>query len=614
MLTVLVLSSCGGGGGSGIAVAPSPSAPATGASSINPAFAATSPLNTAQSLVAMTDSEAKTIALNLWRNDDLSRHPKGSCSGCHGADFFDLASINSTDTDVKRRAVLDGATEQEAQALLQAIKKIRVDARLPTVNARTSRPFQPGGEALLPNATDAAHVIPVKRDIAFGEQLKPLLPTLFGSRIDSLAKAKQARDELLDLASGTNKMGANPNKTNLRRLPTGIVYPRWSADLFQGAAEGTFNDWIADIAHDAKPERKAEWLALQDKYLADPSNLNFWKMYVAARDMTRLPLLASCNLLTLRSTSACAATDDFNKNKFLTSLIGQHMLRLQSLGADKLDSFMPGPIAFSYLDTDPAYAFMKAREGYPLLPSNLWEIGDTGRVMLESTQVIGGFKTALADLGYPLFAQNSIDPLRTSGDEMQSLRQAWFWIGFTFDPSFARISKSNASQWGEYMVGSLIDDRMFNHMALSQLMRLVTRGNLAEATPSKTPLFTMNYRYAWGYNRTVLSNLWNENKNTLFPASVKADSQNIFAALAGNGFRMSMYLQLEAFDALTAMSAVDAKKYQSELLGVREDLTNNGMSAMKAHFDAYHYASSAVADKALVDRVMAKLALTTTPP
>ena len=597
LFVVFVLSGCGGGGGAGGA----------------PSTVASSDPNAAPALVAMTDSQAQGIALKLWRDDDLVRHPKGSCAGCHGADFFDLARINSTDTDIKRRAILDGATEQEAQALVQAVKKLRGDASLPPVNARTFRPFQPGGEVLLANVTDAEHVVPVKRDIAFGEQLKPLLPTLFGSRIDSLSKAKRARDELLDLTSGTNKMGANPNKLNLRKLPTGVVYPRWSADVFHGASEGTFNDWIADIAHDAKPERRAEWLALQDKYLADPSNLNFWKMYFAARDMTRLPLLGACSVVNLKSPSACGITDDFNKNKFLSSLIGQHMLRLQNLGADKLDSFMPGPIAFSYLDTDPVYAFMKAREGFPLLPSNLWEIGDTGRVMLESTQVVGSFKSILADLGYPLFAQNSIDPLRSAGDEMQSLRQAWFWIGFTFDPSFARISKSNASQWGEYMVGSLLEDRMFNHMALSQITRLVTRGNLPEANVTKAPWFTMNYRYAWGYNRTVLSKLWNESRNVAFPAALKTDSQNLFAALTGNGFRMSMYLQLEAFDDLAAMSAADAKKYKSELVGVREDLTNTGALAMKAHFDAHH-AATAAADKVLIDSVMAKLAVTSTPP
>ncbi len=575
--------------------------------------------------VVLSDFQANDLAFKLWRNDDLSVHPKGSCAGCHGPDFFDLASINSTDADLTRRAVADGASALQAQALVQAIKKLRIDSSLPSAGLRTARafrPFQPGGEVLLADATDAAHIVNVKRDVAFGEQLKTLLPTLYGSRIDSLDKAKQARDELLDLASGTNLKGSNPARLNMRKLPTGILYPQWSADLFHGANEGTFNDWVADIAHDPKPERKAEWLALQETYLANPSNLNFWKMYAASRDMTQLPLLGECKVIGLRSTSACATTDDFNKNKFLSSMMGQHMLRLQSQGQDKLDSFMPGPIAFSYLASDPAYAFMNISmtKNFGMLPANLWEIGDSGRVMLEATPVVGSLKSNLADLGYPLFAQNSIDPQRSAGDEKQALNQAWFWIGFTFDPTFARISKSNASKSGEYMVGSLLADRMFSHMMFSQLTRMITRGNLPEASPGKTPWFTMNYRYAWGYGRVVLSTQWNENRTISFPAALKARSEALFASLTGNGFRMNMHLQLEALDNLAKMSSAEASKYKDDLIGLREDVVTPkggafglGESAMKAHFEAYHGATSA-ADKALVDSVVAKIAATSPIP
>jgi hypothetical protein len=231
----------------------------------------------------LSNAEAQKLALSLWRDDDLTRHPKGSCAGCHGADFFDLARIGSTDTDLERRAIIDGASKLEAKALVQAIRQMRLEKNLPTENARAFRPFQPGGTQLLPDLSDAPHIAAIKRDIAFSKQLEPLLPTLMGAPIDSLTKAKQARDELLDLINGTNTAGTNPKRLNLRQLQTGVLYPRWSADLHHGAVEGTFNDWIADIAHDAKPERKAEWHALQDAYLNDPSSENFWRMYLHRR-------------------------------------------------------------------------------------------------------------------------------------------------------------------------------------------------------------------------------------------------------------------------------------------------------------------------------------------
>jgi hypothetical protein len=94
---------------------------------------------------------------------------------------------------------------------------------------------------------------------------------------------------------------------------------------------------------------------------------------------------------------------------------------------------------------------------YPFLPNHFWEVGDMGRVMLESTQTLGSFKGNLASLGFPQFAVDSIDPDRSALAEKQALQMAWFWIGFTQDPSFSRISKSNTTKVGEYMVGTLIE-------------------------------------------------------------------------------------------------------------------------------------------------------------
>jgi hypothetical protein len=543
---------------------------------------------------SLSPEEAQLIAMRLWRDDTLSKHPKGSCAGCHGADFFDLARIGSTDTDLRRRALIDGATQQEADALVVAVNAMRQKYNMPPTHARTFRPFQPGGSVLLPALTDVPHIAAVKRDIAFGQQLEGLLPTLFGFRIDSLERAKKARDELLDLAEGTNRAGANPNLLNLRSLPTGVLYPRWSADLHHGSEEGTFNDWIADVAHDPKSERKTEWLALQDAYLADSSNENFWKMYLAAKDMTATQLLGTCTMDGINPSLACAAAPDFNQHKFLSALIGQHILRLESLGRS---DFAEGALAFSYLDN---FDFMKTRKDPQFLPGDMWEIGDRGRVMLEESNKAATFKTNLQKLGYPEFVQNSIDSQRSEGEEQHQLRLAWFWIGFTFDPSFARIHASNATKVGEYMVGTLIDERMFVHNAFQTHLRLVTKGFLQEANMERrnnqigvfpvVPQFQMNYRYFWGYNRTVLDAEWNESKkfNILIPSDLKAQSTDLFHRLTANGFRMSMYLYLEALEKGAAKA------------------TDISFDAMKAHFDAYE-SEHQVADYALMDALKAKL-------
>jgi hypothetical protein len=647
---VALTSACGGGGG-GSAPNDTPATAVGATTGTTTGAVNTSTVNAASVTPAdpvalpatgLTNAQAKDMALALWRNDDLSRHPKGSCAGCHGADFFDLARIGTSDTDLERRATIDGASPIQAKALVQAIKAVRGEMNLPVQNARSFRPLQPGGSVLLPDLTDAPHIVAVKRDIAFGNQLKALLPTLMTGRIDSLSKAKQARAELIDLAQGSNTQGKNTRNLNMRSLPTGMLYPRWSADFHHGAEEGTFNDWTADIAHDPKPEFKTQWLALQSTYLANPSNENFWKMYFSARDMTRLPLLGSCS----SSGLACAITDDFNKHKFLSAMMGQHLMRLELAG--KVDTFAKGAVAFSYLDTDPTYSFMKANNT-PLqfLPAPLWEVGDNARVLLASDSNPGSFKQNLANLGFPTFAQNSIDPNRTAVEEENSLRLPWFWIGFTFDPSLSRISKSNATRVGEYMVGSLIENRYFNHNALITLMRLATKGTLPEANVQGQnrmstliqlkPKYLMEYSYAWAYNRTVLSspaslvpqtNLWNEDRNTRFPADLKAQSEALFAQLAGNGFRMSMFLQMEQLDktGADALTTSTDPTRPGELEKLRDDWLNDqinvnspatpkpvikgGLYAMYRHFAAHHPATLAADEQLIVD-LMTKLGLTT---
>ncbi len=563
----------------------------------------------------LDDAQAQTVALTLWRNNDLSKHPKGSCAGCHGADFFDLARIGSTDLDVVRRAVTDGASQAEAQALLHSIKKMRANFNMPVTDARNFRPFQPGGQLLPAPATDSPHIANVKRDIAFGKQLETYLPTMMGARIDSLDKAKKARDELLDIAQGTNIAGANPKKVTLRSLPIGLLYPLWSADLHHGKAEGTFNDWVADIAHDPKPEQRTQWQALQDTYLAAPSNENFWKMYNASKTMTQTPLLGSCSVAGAITQTKCTASGDFNKNKFLSSLIGQHMLRLESTGKS-IDDFYKGAVSLSYLDTDASFkSFMTSREGYPLLPNNPWEVADRGRVMLETNNTAGSFQANLRSLGYPEFAVQSIDPTRSAELEKNDLFKAWFWIGFTIDPSFARIHKSNATKVGEYMVANLMQERFFNHNMFAGLMRLAVVGNVQDAnvvgknSPTRiepvAPVFLMKYSYLWAYNRTVLDTQWNDPKGSPIPSAVKADVENYWGRLTGNGFRMSLYLQMDELE--KNRLTVDQK---TQLVGGIADSINpyngqlrrNGLWAMYQHFNRYHGASLA-ADVVLLERL-----------
>ena len=534
-----------------------------------------------------TAQEDYDTALALWRNDDLSVHPKGSCAGCHGPDFIDLARIGSTSADIERRALIDGATKAQADALVRAVLNMRSERGFAQTDARSFRPFQPGG-APLPSTSDNPAIASVERDIAFGKQLQRLLPTLSGQPITSIGEAHRARSEMLDLLGGTNSAGANPERIQLRDLPTGIKYPLWSADLHHGRTEGTFNDWIADVARDALPGRKAEWDGIQDAYLANPSTVNFWRMYHAASEMTEPQLLGECTMTQNNAHLACGGAADFNKNKYLSALIGQHLIRIGQAGRG---NFMRGPLAFAYLDDDPGLSFMLDRKDNFLLPGNPWEIGDRGRVMLSNSNEEGTFRRDLAQLGFPQFVLDSIDDQRTVTQEQHALRLAWFWIGFTMDPSFARIHKSNSTKVGEYMVATLLRENMHMHNSFQANMRIIAKGALPEANvksmgsgraPQKVaPQMQLNYSYFVGYNRTILR--WTGNS---IPAALKSEQERMWHMFTANGFRMGLYLQEEALRNGTS----EARDVPFEPLEV--------------HF-AHYQPEQTAHDRALIDRTKA---------
>jgi len=518
---------------------------------------------------------AQQTAMLLWRNDLPAKHPKGSCASCHGADFFDLARIGSTDADIVRRALIDGATADEAEALRQAVRNMRQSMKLPATNPRTFRPFQPGGQILLPQLQEAQwNITAVKRDIAFAENVSTLLPTFYGTRIATLAQAQKARDEMLDIARGSNSSGASPKSTQLRDLPVGLDYPLWSADKFHGNKEGTLNDWVADLGFVPKPGRKVEWQALENAYLTRPANDTFWAMYSSVDGMLELATpLGACKAQSRSGGSGvgsihfelCGRATGAFKHKFKSAVIGQHMMRMDALG--RLNEFANGALGFSYLDLDPQFRSVPKENwgGRSMLPSDLWEVGDvlgrtTIRALAEKTLGEG-----TAALGLPNFVVDSIDASRTVTKEEQELRLPWMWIGFTFDPSFARIAPSHSTRVAEYMVATLLDAKLFNHNAFMTHMRLMAASYLPEASAIAAKTSTgvsrvtndrlhevINYSYFFGYGRNLMGagyDGWAESVKHggagPVPQTLKDRSAQLWSTQVSNGMRTGLLLLLD---------------------------------------------------------------------
>jgi hypothetical protein len=97
----------------------------------------------------------------------------------------------------------------------------------------------------------------VQRDAAFAKHLKSRLPILMGRRIDSLAKAESAVDEIRAI--------------DLFTLPIGIPFNQLSEDIANGKPHATIADWLPDTP-------VSPGYAVQDAYLASPTRENLVRL------------------------------------------------------------------------------------------------------------------------------------------------------------------------------------------------------------------------------------------------------------------------------------------------------------------------------------------------
>lgn len=526
-LLSLALAACGGEDAATSAqtsIAPIPgSAQASTMAAIPPALTPATLIN----------DPAYRNALDVWRAPRVN----GECMSCHGPDFFDLARTGTLDSDIRRRGIMDGASPAEVEQLIEGVRVVRQAYRLAPENPRTFRPLQPGG-AVLPGASTIA------RDLAFAEEFAKFAPTLTSAQpIRTLADAKRARDELLAI--------------DFDRIRVGMAFPIWSTDRFHGAAEGNLNDWVADVARTARPEARAEWLALQDAYLADPSDFNFWRVYFALQTMTQPFGLRPGNLAAHEQKIIRVAD-----LKLRNALIGQHLLRTEALG--RRNQFMRGAMPFAYLTRDEPFrtafdrldATGRVGERLPrFLPNPIWELGDYARVGFDADPSTAGrlgnisSRDALRDrltlMGYPQFVINGIDPGLTAGQSETDIRLAWFMLGLRFDPGMQRISQSNSTLVGEYLQENLHNLDYFNHRVFVEALRLVNRSYRPEASPGAPPPYRLFFGYFAKYNRQMPSR-WNSTGHTAVGGDIKSAQIDAYKRTAANFFRMSLLLHEEA--------------------------------------------------------------------
>lgn len=438
---------------------------------------------------ASPDTKVILEGMKAWRTPGGKFN--AACSSCHSPDAFDLAQFNFSDATIQRRATAHVGKDDAAKivAMVHAVRR-KYGINHP-LDSESVRPLQPGGEVLPGDK-------PADRDLAFGKSLSGPLPTLMVGRIDTLAKAQKARDEVLAL--------------DARSLKIGIPFNRWSEDLFHGDAHGTVADWVADLPCAPDPAKQKEWFEIVDRYVAEPTDDNLWKLYNAVPDHTK-PFVGM------------PFATQFSYRKYTSMLIGQHLMRQRALGLK--NERQSGRVAFS--------AVSKAE-----IPNPFWQLGEYA-VLNEGLDS--------ESQGMPEEVRPTLSPTRPFPSQMREIKAPWLWLGWLMDQGLQRTPGDTNSRNGRYFTLALYTDGGY---ALHNTF-MITRKQLVQSyDPSALPEGQIQ-PYVFDFSELIA------HRNAIRYEPQDPERQAMFRTMTGNALRMGMLLLIDETkrSGIVASKAVD---------------------------------------------------------
>ena len=362
--------------------------------------------------------EAAVISAGLtaWRKPDGNGL---TCAQCHTPFAYDIAQFNFTRADV-RLATTPHLAQPDADVIFDMIEVYR--AKYPPAGGlkdfRTFRPMQPGGGVIVGGEDSSADV----RDAAFGFQLRNRF-RFAQDRIRSLAESRAAAAELIHV--------------RVADIPIGIRFNHWSRSVLrEGAAlGGEVAKWLPSAGLVAKPAFAAQWLALQDAYIADPSTANMWAIYGAMGTMTTLDAHNFIPNVTHPN------WEWIIRGQHFANLIFAHDELLKARGLPSLLAAEDGQRPFrSVRDTINNNSL-----------SPFWQVGDNARVV--ENRPFSELPVRNKDTIY-LGPNHDTENETFTIDQIDNFRLTWFWMGWMRDNSL-RFSGEGSTLSGEYFIGSL---------------------------------------------------------------------------------------------------------------------------------------------------------------
>ena len=384
-------------------------------------------------------ADALEVGLDAWRFVGTD----GACVGCHAPDGYDLAKIGYSDEDIVRRA-LAHVDQEKADALVAYVHALRQKHGMTELlHPAKFRPEQPAFEAFAektpglevtdPDAQD-------ERDEAFMHSLTDDLGLLWATgKIDSLDKAKQAREELLAI--------------DLTKLKIGIPFDHLSEDGWHGEPHRSIFEWYPGIPSLPLPGKEAQWNALTDAYLADPSDENLWAYYDAIDELTGCDYDLSNGGDADYYKPAC----DWMRLKYKSLQVLQHMLRHATTSYPDFFADQPaGTTAVSALDLVIARA-------------PIWEAGDVIRVAPlqrpEQTACFSQDNLPCTLLPPKIDATVHENPTYEEARIKQGevFQQSWFVMSWLRDPALLHESHNFATFIGDYLESVLLPHYDVHH-------------------------------------------------------------------------------------------------------------------------------------------------------
>lgn len=359
-------------------------------------------------------SEAVAAGLVAFRTPDGNGN---TCAGCHAPDGIDLAYPAYSREDILRRAN-NHLDPQSSAAIADMIEAVRDHhGWVPTRDPREYRPLQAGGQ-VLPGGTA------MERDAAFTQQLVDRGLWLAVGEVDDLPGAIAARDELLALDPWS--------------LPVGIPLGRFSEDEHFGPSHHSLSEWVPTAAHVPDSLDPDTWWALQDLYLAEPSD----EALVALLDGIAGPDAAA----RVHVEEPDGALEAFESARFRSLLLLSHEQRREMSGAAPRGA--ADVIAYP---TNPIWE--TSRLAYDTWACNPVHHGDPAMCMQ-----IPGFPPDAA-----FFAQ------------MEDTSLAWHYIGFLFDQPLVDLPGEASLLSGHYMASQLKHRGYPTHNLFTRAKRAVTK-------------------------------------------------------------------------------------------------------------------------------------------